>query len=69
MAHPPFAFNMILASNADHTDVGLDLGPLTLQDPAQRVVFTAQFLVGFGWTAYPRNYRSSAALGWDEVEQ
>ena len=65
MAHPPFTFRMILATNADEPYIGLDLAPLTLEDPRRRAVFTAELLVGFGWTPYPCDYRSSAALGWD----
>jgi hypothetical protein len=34
MAHPPFAFKMVLATNADEPYIGLDLAPLTLRIPA-----------------------------------
>ena len=65
LAHPPFAFKMILATNHAEPYVGLDLAPLTAVEVTRRVSFEAQLLVGFGWTPYPCDYRSSAALGWE----
>jgi hypothetical protein len=65
LAHRPFAFVMVLASNID-THAGLDIGALTEIAIDRRVAYTAMFDIGFGWSAYPGDYRSSAALGWPD---
>lgn len=65
LAHRPFAFLMVLASNIE-THAGLDIGELTEVDVDRHVAYTAMFDVGFGWSAYPGDYRSSAALGWPD---
>lgn len=63
MAHRPFAFTMVLASDHEAA-TGLDLGPLTEVELDRRVAFSGEYEVGFGWSPYPGDYRSSAALGW-----
>jgi hypothetical protein len=65
MAHRPFAFAMVLASDHEAA-IGLELGPLTDVELDRRVAFSGEFEVGFGWSPYPGDYRSSAALGWEQ---
>lgn len=61
VAHPPFAFRLVLASN--HQPVyGMDMSPFTMEPLDQRVLLEATWQVGFGWTPLPGDYRSRAAI-------
>jgi len=61
IAHPPFAFVLVLASNHEPT-YGMDMSPFVLEDPARRVSLEATWQIGFGWTPLPGDYRSKAAI-------
>jgi hypothetical protein len=61
IAHPPFAFTMVLASNHEPT-YGMDMSPFVLEDPLRRASLEATWRVGFGWTPLPGDLRSKAAI-------
>jgi hypothetical protein len=61
IAHPPFAFVLVLASNHAPT-FGMDMSPFVLEDPSRRVSLEATWQIGFGWTPLPGDLRSRAAI-------
>lgn len=61
IAHPPFAFMLVLASNYAPT-FGMDMGPFVLEAPNRRVSLEATWQIGFGWTPLPGDLRSKAAI-------
>ena len=62
MAFPPFAFLLILDSNLANPGSGLMMTDWVLHDPTEQKEFEGLFEVGFGWTPYPGDYRSKAAI-------
>jgi hypothetical protein len=61
IAHPPFAFVLVLASN--HAPAyGLDMSPSVLEHATRRVSLEATWQIGFGWTPFPGDFRSKAAI-------
>ena len=61
IAHPPFEFMMVLASNYD-ASFGLNIGCYTKEDTSRRVTFDGSWQIGFGWTPLPGDLRSRAAI-------
>jgi len=61
IAHPPFAFMLVLGSNHAPT-YGMDMSPFALEDPKRRVSLEATWQIGFGWTPLPGDLRSKAAI-------
>lgn len=62
MAFPPFAFLLVLDSNLADPGRGLLMTDWVLHDPGEEKKFEGLFEVGFGWTPYPGDYRSKAAI-------
>lgn len=61
IAHPPFAFLLVLASNYEPR-YSMDMSPFTMEAVDRRVLLEATWQVGFGWTPLPGDYRSRAAI-------
>lgn len=57
IAHPPFAFTLVLCSNYAAT-YGMDMSPFVLENPIRRVSLEATWQIGFGWTPLPGDLRS-----------
>jgi hypothetical protein len=62
IAFPPFAFLLILKSNKKHAGTGLMIGEFTTLAPDKEQYFSGITEVGFGWSPYPGDYRSRAAI-------
>jgi hypothetical protein len=62
MAYPPFAFVMVLDSNLDDPGMGLMMNDWVQHEPSEELKFDGLLEVGFGWTPYPADYRSRAAV-------
>jgi hypothetical protein len=65
VAYPPFAFLLELASNATEFEIGHDMSNWVQYESSERKIFEGEFDVGFGWTPYPGEYRTRAALEGD----
>jgi hypothetical protein len=61
IAHPPFAFTMVLAAN-HAPQYGMDMSPFVLENPTRRVSLESTWRIGFGWTPLPGDLRSKAAI-------
>ena len=62
LAYPPFAFLLVLASNVDNPGLGLMMNDWGKYSPTEAKAFEGFVEVGFGWTPYPGDYRSSASI-------
>jgi len=62
IAFPPFAFLMVVASNSKEPGLGLLINRMTEVHPDIRQNFTGIIELGFGWSPYPGDYRSEAAI-------
>lgn len=62
MAFPPFAFTMVLLSNKSEPLHGLVLNEWFAQKAKDPIVFKAEVKIGFGWSPYPNDYRTLAAI-------
>lgn len=62
IAFPPFAFQLIIASNSTEPGLGLLINDFTTIKPDQEMYFTGDIEMGFGWSPYPGDYRSSATI-------
>jgi hypothetical protein len=62
LAYPPFGFLMVLASNIEEAGLGLMMRDWVHYPPEQAMLFEGLVEVGFGWTPYPGDYRSRAAI-------
>lgn len=62
MAYPPFAFLLELDSNTSDFELGSELTDWVKFRPSESRLFESTFRVGSGWTPYPGDYRSRAAL-------
>ena len=62
IAYPPFAFLMVIASNKEKPGLGLMIGDWTTFAPSAQKHFKGAFEIGFGWSPYPGDYRSRAAI-------
>lgn len=62
IAFPPFAFYFIVASNKNESGKGLMLNEMTLLSPKEERYYSGIVEIGFGWSPYPGDYRSQAAI-------
>lgn len=62
IAYPPFAFLMVIASNNKDPGLGLLIDSMTEISPEIKQKFTGIVEMGFGWSPYPGDYRSEAAI-------
>ncbi|NTU47237.1 hypothetical protein HGA88_06430 [Candidatus Roizmanbacteria bacterium] len=62
IAYPPFAFQLVLASNRECPGLGLLIDNFTTLSPDTPQYFSGIIEMGFGWTPYPGDYRSKAAI-------
>lgn len=62
IAYPPFAFLMVIASNSKEPGLGLLIDNMTEVTPETRQKFMGTVEMGFGWSPYPGDYRSEAAI-------
>lgn len=62
IAFPPFAFFLVLKSNKEKAGTGLMIGNFTTLDPDKKQYFSGVTEIGFGWSPYPGDYRSKAAI-------
>ena len=62
IAFPPFAFLLILDSNTEKAGTGLMIGEFTMVPTDKEQYFSGIAEVGFGWSPYPGDYRSRAAI-------
>jgi len=62
MAFPPFAFLFVLASNKENAGTGLMIGDFTTLAPDEEKYYSGTIEIGFGWSPYPGDYRSRAAI-------
>lgn len=62
IAFPPFAFLLILDSNKERAGTGLMIGEFTKLSVEKEQYFSGISEVGFGWSPYPGDYRSRAAI-------
>ncbi len=62
LAYPPFAFLFVLASNQASPGRGLMMTDWTQIGCDSRQLFEGPTRVGFGWTPYPGDYRSSGEI-------
>lgn len=62
IAFPPFAFFLVIASNMKEPGVGLMMNEMTLLSPNEEQYYSGIVEIGFGWSPYPGDYRSEAAI-------
>lgn len=62
LAYLPFAFLCVIASNVKEPQVGFVMNNWTLVKPTDRKRVEGIVRVGFGWSSYPGDYRSSCAI-------
>ena len=62
IAYPPFAFQLVLASNKPQPGLGLLIDDFTILEPKTEQYFNGLIEMGFGWSPYPGDYRSKAAI-------
>lgn len=62
LAFPPFAFQLIVASNTKEPGVGLLIDNFTTLAPTVEQYFSGIVEMGFGWSPYPGDYRSRARI-------
>jgi hypothetical protein len=62
IAFPPFAFQLAIASNNNEPGLGLLIDNMTMVSPDEKQSFTGIVEMGFGWSPYPGDYRSKAAI-------
>jgi hypothetical protein len=62
VAFPPFAFLMVIASNNRPSGRGFIMNDWSQLGPKVPVVVEGVFEIGFGWSPYPGDYRTSAAI-------
>lgn len=67
LAYPPLSLMMVLDANHEVRSSGVDITMFSEVETMQRVVFTVDqpIVVGFTWSTYPWDFRSSAGLGVD----
>jgi hypothetical protein len=65
MAYPPFAFLLVMTSNINESGVGLMMNDWTTLDLKEPKSFEGIARIGFGWSAYPGDYRSRSAIAAD----
>ena len=62
LAFPPFAFLLVVASNDKEPGLGLLINNMTTVSPKDAQSFSGSVELGFGWSPYPGDYRSKAAI-------
>ncbi|HUW21933.1 MAG TPA: hypothetical protein VMW41_04700 [Candidatus Bathyarchaeia archaeon] len=62
IAYPPFAFQLMLASNKSDPGLGLLIDNFTTLSPDTQQYFSGIIEMGFGWSPYPGDYRSRFAI-------
>jgi hypothetical protein len=62
VAFPPFAFTMVLLSNKTKPLHGLVLNEWFAQKAKDSVAFKGEVEIGFGWSPFPGDYRTLAAI-------
>ena len=62
IAYPPYAFQFVIASNSPNPGMGLLIDPFTSVSPDAKMQFSGVIELGFGWSPYPGDYRSKAAI-------
>lgn len=62
IAYPPYSFLLVLASNKHETLNGAVMNEMVIWELKQTAIYEAEFGVGFGWTPYPGDYRTSARI-------
>lgn len=67
LSFAPLSLLMVLDANHEVTSFGVDISPFTLVPPKERKTFetVGSVVVGFTWSVYPWDFRSSAALGYE----
>jgi len=69
IAFPPFSFLLVLDSNKELAGTGLMIGEFTMLPTEKEQYFSGISEVGFGWSPYPGDYRSRAAIEAGRVTQ
>jgi hypothetical protein len=67
LAYPPFAFFMTIDSNIDEPGLGLMMTKWTAVGPTSKNMFEDILEIGFGWSPYPNDYRSTARINADKA--
>lgn len=62
VAYPPLAFQLVIASNKKDPGLGLLIDNFTTISPGTEQYFSGIIEMGFGWSPYPGDYRSKAAI-------
>lgn len=62
VAHPPFAFWAVIASNQNDAGRGLTMNDWTTLYPGEKKKLEGIVQLGFGWSPHPGEYRTSTAL-------
>ncbi len=62
IAYPPFAFQLVIASNKKDPGLGLLIDNFTELSPDKQQYFSGIIELGFGWSPYPGDYRSKTAI-------
>lgn len=62
LAHPPLSFLFVIASNLADSGLGLMMTDWVGLNPKEAKHFEGVVKVGFGWSPYPGDYRSRAAI-------
>lgn len=68
LAYPPFAFFMTIESNLDDPGLGLMMTKWVEVEPSSKNMFEEIIEVGFGWSPYPNDYRSTARINADKAK-
>lgn len=68
LAYPPFAFFMTIDSNHDEPGLGLMMTKWTEVEPTSKNMFEDILEIGFGWSPYPNDYRSTAKINADKLK-
>lgn len=68
LAYPPFAFFMTLDSNLDEPGLGLMMTKWVEVEPLSKNMFEDILEIGFGWSPYPNDYRSTAKIRADKIK-
>jgi hypothetical protein len=62
IAYPPFAFQFVIASNDPQPGLGLLIDNFAILSPGTEQYYSGLMEMGFGWSPYPGDYRSKAAI-------
>lgn len=62
LAHPPVVFTMVMASNHRNHPFGAEISSFTLAQPGELMEVDLTVPVGFTWSPYVTDLRSSAQL-------